>query len=400
VTSAVAVSVEDVAKRFRRYHVRNQSVKSALFRGGRGRYEEFWVLDGVSFDVPAGETFGIIGSNGSGKSTLLKCMARILQPDRGQIRSQGKMSALLELGAGFHPELSGRDNVYLNGAILGLRRREIDARFDEIVAFAGRQIVDAIDQPIKTYSSGMYVRLGFSIAVNVEPDILLVDEVLAVGDEEFQRRCKERFDQLANDGRTVVIVSHALATMAAMCDHVAWLEAGKLAQLGRPQGVIDAYLGGVDFGHSAENDRTGRHEVHINDVAVVGDERRDDVVTVRSGGGTTFEILYDTEGPVATPTFAFTVHSLDGTLVANPSTYGLGGPEKVDGPGRVGLDVSSLMLVPGSYLLGAALLDPAGEHAFDKRLRHVRFDVVGDSPGESRGLVRLGGRWSGLDRLV
>jgi ABC-2 type transport system ATP-binding protein len=245
----------------------------------------------------------------------------------------------------------------------------------------------------------MYVRLGFSIAVNVEPDILLVDEVLAVGDEEFQRRCKERFDQLANDGRTVVVVSHALATMVAMCDHVAWLEGGKLAQIGRPQGVIDAYLGGVDFGHAAENDRSGRHEVRILEVSVDGGHHdpTDEVVRVPTGGPVSFQIRYETDEPVTPPTFAFTVHSLDGTLVANPSTYGLAGPEKIDGPGSVGFDVSSLMLVPGSYLLGAALLDPSGEHAFDKRLRSVRFDVVGDSPGESRGLARLGGRWTGLD---
>ncbi|MGE3361248.1 MAG: ABC transporter ATP-binding protein, partial [Acidimicrobiia bacterium] len=231
--------------------VKNQSVKSAIFKRSRGTYEENWVLDDVSLEIPTGSTYGLIGSNGSGKSTLLKCMARILKPDKGSITVNGRLSALIELGAGFHPELSGRENVYLNGAVLGLKRREIDQRFDDIVSFAGRQVIEAIDQPIKTYSSGMYVRLGFSIAVNVEPEVLLVDEVLAVGDEEFQRRCHQRFEELSSSGRTVVIVSHALSTVAAMCDQVAWLERGKLSHVGNPQQVVDSYLTRLDFGNAA-----------------------------------------------------------------------------------------------------------------------------------------------------
>src|SRR5262249_60818608 len=161
-------------------------------------------------------TFGLIGENGSGKSTMLKCIARILRPDQGSIAVAGKVSALLELGAGFHPELSGRENVYLNGAILGLGKRQLDARFDEIVAFAG--IEQFIDTPVKNYSSGMYVRLGFSVAINVDPDILLVDEVLAVGDAEFQRRCMERFDEMRASGKTIVIVTHALGSVRNLCD--------------------------------------------------------------------------------------------------------------------------------------------------------------------------------------
>ncbi len=195
-------------------------------------------------------------------------MARILRPDKGSVRVNGRLSALIELGAGFHPELSGRENVYLNGAVLGLRRKEIDARFDQIVDFAGRQVIEAIDQPIKTYSSGMYVRLGFSIAVNVEPEVLLVDEVLAVGDEEFQRRCHQRFEELSDAGRTVVVVSHALSTVAAMCDHVAWLDRGKLAHIGQPQQVVDAYLTRLDFGQSAMVSRAARPEVRLTDITM------------------------------------------------------------------------------------------------------------------------------------
>ena len=189
--------------------------------------------------IASGQTFGLVGSNGSGKSTLLKTMARILSPDSGSIVTNGKVTALLELGAGFHPELSGRDNVYLNGSILGLSQKEIDSKFDEIVDFAGLE--QFIDQPVKNYSSGMYVRLGFAVAINVDPDILMVDEVLAVGDEEFQTRCMEKFDEFAQAGKTIILVSHALGTVRDMCDQVAWLSHGRILEVGDPDEVIDKY---------------------------------------------------------------------------------------------------------------------------------------------------------------
>ncbi|MEL0284290.1 MAG: ABC transporter ATP-binding protein, partial [Ilumatobacter sp.] len=191
--SASAVAVRDLWKSFRLYHERNQFLKAAILRGRRARYEEFWALKDVSFEVPVGTTFGVIGSNGSGKSTLLKCLAGILVPERGEVEISGRISALLELGAGFHPELSGRENVFLNGAILGLSKKEIAARFDSIVDFAGLE--DFIDSPVKNYSSGMFVRLGFAVAAHVEPEVLLVDEVLSVGDEAFQRKSAEKIEQ-------------------------------------------------------------------------------------------------------------------------------------------------------------------------------------------------------------
>ena len=397
---SVAISVDHVSKRFRRYLVRNQSVKSALFRRSRGTFQENWVLDDVSLEIPVGSTFGLIGSNGSGKSTLLKCMARILQPDRGSIAVNGRLSALIELGAGFHPELSGRENVFLNGAVLGMRRREIEQRFDAIVDFAGRQVAEAIDQPIKTYSSGMYVRLGFSIAVNVDPDVLLVDEILAVGDEEFQRRCHQRFQELSASGRTVVLVSHALSTVADMCDHVAWLDRGRLAMVGRPQQVVDAYLTRLDFGTSSAGALSAGSEIRITDVQIVGargatdrTELGEEVPCVETGEGACLRIHYETGAPAATPLFAFSVHTLDGQLVANPSTVGVPAGQQLTGGGVVDYHVPALMLVPGAYTLGAAIFEAGDEHPIDRRLRTVRFHVSGN--GNGSGVVELGGRWNG-----
>jgi len=235
----VAVRIEHVSKKFRLYHERNQSLKSAVMRRRISVHEDFWALDDVDFEIRAGETFGLIGDNGSGKSTLLKCMAKILYPNKGRIAIAGSVAALLEVGSGFHPELSGRENVYLNGSILGMTRKEIDAKFDEIVDFSG--VREFIDQPVKNYSSGMYVRLGFSVAINVDPDVLLVDEVLAVGDEAFQAKCAEKFVEFRERGKTVIIVSHSLDTLAQMCDRLAWLSHGHLQLIDDPETVIEAY---------------------------------------------------------------------------------------------------------------------------------------------------------------
>lgn len=239
-TQDVAVSAVGVSKRFRIYHERNQSIKQMVLRRRRGVYEEFWALRDVSMDIPRASTFGLIGENGSGKSTLLKCMAKILVPDEGKVTAVGSISALLELGAGFHPELSGRENIFLNGAILGISSKELNLKFDEIVAFSG--IERFIDTPVKNYSSGMYVRLGFSIAINVSPDVLLVDEVLAVGDAEFQMKCSSKFQELKKSGCTIVVVSHSMEMIEDLCDSAAWLEHGALRTVGPAKQVIGAYM--------------------------------------------------------------------------------------------------------------------------------------------------------------
>ncbi len=237
--SNVAVKVNHVSKSFRMYQERNQTIKSAVMRGRTSVHEDFWALNDVDFDVPAGSTFGLIGSNGSGKSTLLKCLAKIYFPNKGTISHYGRLAAMLEVGSGFHHELSGRENIFLNGSILGMTKKEITRKFDEILDFSG--VEQFIDQPVKNYSSGMYVRLGFSIAVHVDPDILVVDEVLAVGDAEFQAKCHQKFRDFKKDGRTVILVSHDMPTVKTMCDDVAWLNHGDLVTVGKASSTIKAY---------------------------------------------------------------------------------------------------------------------------------------------------------------
>ncbi len=235
----VAVRVEGLGKKFRLYHERNQSLKSAIMRRKIAEYEDFWALRDVSFEVPTGSTFALIGSNGSGKSTLLKCLARILWPDEGEITSHGRVASLLEVGSGFHPELSGRENIYLNGSILGMSRKEVDRKFDDIVDFS--EIGKFIDQPVKSYSSGMYVRLGFSVAIHVQPDVLVVDEILAVGDAAFQEKSRAKFDELHDQGKTVILVSHSMGTVLEMCDQAAWIEKGSLQSVGPVKDVAADY---------------------------------------------------------------------------------------------------------------------------------------------------------------
>ena len=234
-----AVRVSDVSKRFRLYHERNQSLKSAILRGRTSKHEDFWALKDISFDVIEGQTHGLIGSNGSGKSTLLKCLAKIYWPTSGTIEYRGRMASLLEVGSCFHLELSGRENIYLNGSIFGMSKKEIDSKFDEIVDFSG--VERFLDQPVKNYSSGMYVRLGFSITINVDPDILVVDEVLSVGDEEFQRKSFQKFLEFKKRGKTVILVTHTMPVVEDICDSVTWINGGVMMQTGPAAQVVKNY---------------------------------------------------------------------------------------------------------------------------------------------------------------
>ena len=231
-----AIVVENVTKEFRIYEEKAQSAKERIIRIGRNPHHKFKALDDVSFEVAQGETFALLGHNGSGKSTMLKCVAGTLRPSSGRIVSRGRLAALLELGAGFHPDLTGRENIYLNGSILGFSRVQIDQIFDDIVDFS--ELGEFIENQVKHYSSGMYARLGFAVAINVEPEILLVDEVLAVGDESFQRKCIDRVRQLQNDGRTILLVSHAADLVRQLADRAAVLDRGRLVEVAEPGEAI------------------------------------------------------------------------------------------------------------------------------------------------------------------
>src|SRR6204780_1817342 len=230
--SEIAVDVRGVSKRFRLAHGRHNSLKERVIHGGRTPHEDFWALKDVSLVAREGETVGILGRNGSGKSTLLKCICGVLQPTSGEVVVRGKLAGLLELGAGFQQDLTGRENIYLNGSLMGMAKRDVDKVFDAIVDFS--ELEAFIDGAVKFYSSGMYVRLGFAVAVNMDPDVLVVDEVLAVGDERFQRKCIGRIKEFQKEGRTILLVTHAADTVRSICDWGAVLSHGHLVAQGEP----------------------------------------------------------------------------------------------------------------------------------------------------------------------
>lgn len=258
----IAIDIRSVSKIYRIRHEKIPSLKQTILKLKRATYEEFLALDDVSFSVKHGETFGMIGPNGSGKSTLLKLIARILRPTSGEVRVNGSLSALLELGAGFHPDLTGRENIYINAAILGMRKRDIDKKLGDIIKFS--ELERFIDAPVKNYSSGMYMRLGFSVAINVNPDILLVDEVLAVGDQAFQAKCYKVIYDFMKSGKTIIIVSHDLDTISDLCSKVIFLKDGKIVDMGKPLNTVAkyrAYIEELDKKRIIEQQKAERRKI-------------------------------------------------------------------------------------------------------------------------------------------
>ena len=394
-SSDAAVVIDHVSKRYRLYHERNQSLKATVLRGRRARYDEFLALDDVSFEVRRGTAFGLIGENGSGKSTLLKCMARILRPDGGKIEARGKVSALLELGAGFHPELSGRENVYLNGAILGLTKKQLDARFDEIVDFSG--IEPFIDSPVKNYSSGMYVRLGFAIAIHVDPDILLIDEVLAVGDAEFQRRCSDKISEFKEQGRTIVVVSHALPSIQSLCSEVALLDHGHLVRVGTAEEVIEGYLGEVADrrAKAGESEHRGSGVVRVEKVDLLNGAGTP-VSRVNTGAPVVVRIEYCAKKPVEDPVFDLAFHTVGGAHVSSAKTRQFGlRLDLPEGPGTLEYAIDHLPLASGHYDIGVTVHDSTMTHHLDLVDRVCRFSVEPASARDEGGVVSFRGTWAG-----
>ena len=391
---STALAVNDLWKSYRLYHERNQYLKAAILKMRRSRYEEFWALKDINFEVPTGSTFGVIGSNGSGKSTLLKTMAGILMPEKGEVTIDGRVSALLELGAGFHPELSGRENVFLNGAILGLSKKEITARFDDIVEFAG--LADFIDTPVKNYSSGMFVRLGFAVAAHVEPDVLLIDEVLSVGDESFQRRCAEKIEEFRRDGRTIVFVSHGLGQVEQLCQDVAWIEKGELRMLGPAAEVISAYQGDSHHAERVEGEqgsRWGSGEAQIVGVTLRdGDANVNSVLTTHEAA--TIDIGISAHTPLQDTVVVVRIDSFAGSTVwetstrRNGRTIGL-----IDGPASVKVAIPSLPLLEGVYDLTVGLMDSTEVHPYDFWERRIRFEVR-QYKSYDNGLVSIPAEWT------
>jgi ABC-type polysaccharide/polyol phosphate transport system ATPase subunit len=374
-------------------------MKTTVLSRSRHRFDEFHALDDVSFEVPEGSTFGIVGANGAGKSTTLKILAQILQPDRGEVLIRGRVAALLELGAGFHPELSGRENIFLNGSVLGLGRKEIANRLDEIIEFSGLE--SFIDNSVKTYSSGMYARLGFAVAVNVDPDVLLIDEVLAVGDEAFQRRCAERISELRSGGRTVVLVSHGLAQLQSLCDLGVWIDKGRVQALGPAPDVVNAYLDSVsNVSVSSESSESVAGAVRLvsTRAVVAGLESLDlaaQSLKLRSGAGVKIEITFEVLESPKTMVCGIWITRHDGILVASTRTERkLQLDELPRGNYQVHFDIDRLDLLPGSYHLGVAFADQTIQNIHASSSRALSFDVTPERGVDfQEGVSRLHGRW-------
>lgn len=376
-----AIEVRDVHKIYRRYSRRKQfaTLKSALLSRSVLRDfkpdQSFEALKGVTFDVGAGRTFGVIGRNGSGKSTMLKLIAGIGKPTSGTVRVHGRVSALIELGAGFHPEISGRENVFINGMMLGLSRKEIAGRLDDIVAFA--ELEDFIDAPVKTYSSGMYMRLGFAVAINVDPEVLLVDEVLAVGDEAFTHKCVDKFAEFRRRGKTILLVTHSLDLVERFCDEALWLDHGVIKGQGDPRRVIDEYRLDVareenatlstndqqsttteaatnDQRPTTDEGRWGSRDVEITNVQLLGADGQAAHV-FQSGDPVDIVLTIRAAQPVTDVVFGVAFFNADGVRCYGTNTDIEGAKDaEVSGAAEVRFSIDALDLVSGTYTLDVA----------------------------------------------
>ena len=374
---------------------------SLMQRNKRSREDrKFWALRDVSFSVQRGASVGLIGTNGAGKSTTLKLISRIILPTAGTVTVNGRVTALLELGAGFHPDLSGRDNVYLNGAVMGLTRRDVDAKLDQIIDFA--EISDFIDVPVKDYSSGMYARLGFSVAIHLDPDILLVDEVLSVGDQAFQQKCNERMQELRESGVTVLFVSHSLETIANTCSQAVWLDKGRVRMAGDIHKVTDAYyayslersLGRSRHAQSTE-DRYGSGEARVIAVEFL-DEAGHLALSTPTNAPVTVRMHYLTNRRMEQPAFGLAFHHLaTGAHVTGPNNIvNHHTIPFIEGEGHVDFHIPALPFLPGDYTLTTAIYDREIVHQYDTWLHCARLKVTPGDTGERHGLITLNGEWS------
>jgi lipopolysaccharide transport system ATP-binding protein len=400
--TAIAIRAENLSKRFWLHTDRRTALKERLVRGRAPRGREFWAIRDASFEIEEGSTFGLLGHNGSGKSTTLKVLAGIYRPTSGRVFVNGRVSALLELGAGFHGELTGRENIRLNGAILGMSRRQIDAAMEGIIDFAG--IGEFIDSPVKVYSSGMFVRLGFAIAVSLDPEILIVDEVIAVGDEEFQRKCFDHLFELRKRGTTIVLVTHALGLIQDLCDRAAWLDHGLVREIGPAREVVDSYLRDVNEreirarGETAVGvpvqpgtGRLGTGEIRVESVEFLDARGRHSPVLM-AGSACTMRLHYRAQASIDQAVFGIGFLHESGANVAGPNS-GRTGPRPVPkGRGYVDFVVDELLLQPATYQVSTAIVDRGRTYDYADR----EFDLHVRATGEQEpGLTRMPGAWVG-----
>jgi lipopolysaccharide transport system ATP-binding protein len=383
----VQIAVEGISKRFvidaqhrdTRLTERLASLMRSPFRGLGSSREEFWALRDVSFEVGEGEVVGIIGRNGAGKSTLLKILSKITYPTTGRFRVNGRIAALLEVGTGFHEELTGRENVFLNGSILGMKRREVEAKLDQIVEFAG--VERFIDTPIKRYSSGMRLRLGFAVAAHLEPDVLIVDEILAVGDAGFQKKCLAAMDGLRNVGRTVLFVSHNMAAVENLCHRGIWIEGGRVQEDGAARAVIHSYMATFADTQRAGTDlmnvkgRRGSGEIRLTGIEFMNVAGQPQLVT-RSGDSIVIRLRYAATSVVKQVSIGMRLSTDLGTLITDTSTWhhGLELPDIEPGTGYLDLCIDSVNLLPGSYTISLAITG-ANAHFFDGMDHCARLEI-------------------------
>ena len=389
------IVVDNVSKQYRigeQQHgaMLRETLMQALrrpFRSAPKAPPSVWALRDVSLAVEEGEIVGLIGRNGAGKTTLLKLLARITYPTAGNISVRGRIASLVEVGTGFHQELTGRENIYLNGSILGLRKKEIDQRFDDIVEFAG--VSTFIDTPLKRYSSGMRLRLGFAVAAHLSPDVLLVDEVLSVGDVDFQRKCLAALDNVRGGSRTVLFVSHNLEAVEQLCPRTIWIDHGRIRQDGNSREVIAAYLASVSDAHQAsldlaqEEHRSGSGEIRYIGLEYL-DLNKQPKAVVRSGEALIIRLHYTVHSAVQKPHFGVKLHTELGTLVSHLNTWNTGFdvPNLVPGVGFIDLTIDCLNLTPGRYYLSLWIESLGAEQSYDLLEHSVVLDI--DTPNVSQ----------------
>ncbi len=399
------IKLENLNKQFEMITETPQSILELLISqlphkqtAKRYHKQQLTAVSNINLEVLPGQCLGIIGQNGSGKSTLLKLIARILRPNTGRIMVRGRVSALLELGTGFHPDLTGRENIYLNAAILGLSKEDVETHFDAVIAFS--ELEAFIDTPVKYYSSGMYMRLGFSIAVHVNPQLLIIDEILAVGDQAFQEKCITHIFEMKRKGVTIVLVSHNLDILRKLCTHLLWMDKGEMRAYGATETLIQQYLSFLfERGHHAHRQtaapfqRLGTGDVEITAVRLLDKEgnEREDFIT---GDVMTVELRYMAHKPVLNPEFGLAIHRQDGVQVSGPNTQFAGLPiERIEGIGVVRYRIPDLPLLPAQYVISTAIHNTQYALTYDHHVKAYPFQVGSSGNREIFGLVHILATW-------